>query len=234
VSLLVLESVGKSYRLGSRVTVALRDVSLCLSAGEVVTIYGRRRSGRSTLLRVAAGLERPDTGFVQLEGRAVAGSVGLGIGYCQRSLGPPRGDTVLELVALTMLARGSARSAGLSRSRIVLERVECASLLNARPSDLDATERIRVAIARALAGEPRLLVVDEPTLGVDLHDRDQILLLLRSLADDGIAVLTCTGDSAGFLGADRALSINDGRLHGQLQPKIAPVIALRRTSASAM
>jgi ABC-type multidrug transport system ATPase subunit len=230
VSLLVLDGVGKSYRLGSRVTVALRDVSLCLSAGEVVTIYGRRRSGRSTLLRVAAGLERPDTGFVRLEGREAAGSTGLGIGYCQKSLGPPRAETVLELVALTMLARGLSRSA-LSRSRIALERVECASLLNARPSDLDATERIRVAIARALAGQPRLLVVDEPTVGVDLLDRDHILMLLRSLADEGIAVLTSTGDSAGFLGSDRALSINDGSLHGQLQPQIAPVIPLRRTSA---
>jgi ABC-type multidrug transport system ATPase subunit len=231
VSFLVLEGVGKSYRVGSRVTVALRDVSLSLSAGEVVTIYGRRRSGRSTLLRVAAGLERPDTGFVRLDGDEVAGNIGVAIGYCQKSLGPPRGDTVLELVALSMLARGLARSAARSRARMALERVECASLLNARPSDLDATERIRVAIARALAGNPRLLVVDEPTLGIDLLDRDRILLLLSSLASEGTAVLTCTGDSPGFLGADRALSINDGRLHGQRQPQIAPVIPLRRSSA---
>ena len=66
---------------------------------------------------------------------------------------------------------------------------------------------MRVAIARALTSEPRLLVIDEPTIGVDLLARDGVLRLLRSIVDGGIAVLTSTGEGTGFLGADRVLSL---------------------------
>lgn len=232
-SVLALESVGKSYRRGSREHVALAEVSLSVGAGELVTIYGRRQSGRSTLLRVAAGLERPDSGVVRVEGHDLAGRASTRIagriGYCQKSLGALETDTVLDQVALALLARGVSLSVARARARTVLERVECTSLLNALPGDLNASERVRVAVARALVGEPRLLVADEPTMGVDLLDRDRILLLLRSIADEGVAVLTSAGDSTGFLGADRALSLKDGRLHGQLQPEAAPVIPLRRS-----
>ncbi len=230
-SLLVLEDVSKSYRRGSREQVALCDVSLSVDAGELLAIWGQRRSGRSTLLRIAAGAERPDAGVVRLDGRDLAerSSARLAdmIGYCQKTLGSPQVETVLEQVALALLIRGVSPSAARLQSRAVLERVECASLANAHPSDLDNGERIRVAIARALACKPRLLVADEPTVGVDLRDRDAILLLLRSLADDGIAVLTSVGDSTGFLGADRALAMSDGRLRGELQPDLAPVVPLR-------
>ena len=75
-------------------------------------------------------------------------------------------------------------------------------------------EKIRVALARALASHPRLLVVDEPTLGVDLVARDSILRLIRSIADEGIAVLTSTGEAPCLAGTDRALTISDGRLRG--------------------
>jgi ABC-type lipoprotein export system ATPase subunit len=232
-SLLALEGVSKSYRRGSGEQVALRDVSLSVSTGELLVIYGRRRSGRSSLLRVAAGAERPDSGVVCLDGRDLAARSSArlrdSIGYCQKTLGLPEAETVLEQVALALLARGVSPSAARWRARAVLERVDCGSIANARPGDLDSTERVRVAIARALAGEPRLLVADEPTIGVDLRDRDPLLVLLRSLADEGIAVLASAGDSTAFLGADRVLSISDGRLHGELQPEIAPVIPLRHS-----
>lgn len=234
-SLLVVERVSKSYRRGSREHVALREVSLSIDAGELLAIWGQRRSGRSTLLRVAAGAERPDSGVVRLEGRDLAerskARLDETVGYCQKMLGSPQAETVLEQIALALLIRGVSPSAARSQSRAVLERVECASLANAHPSDLDNTERVRVAIARALACKPRLLVADDLTVGVDMRHRDPILLLLRSLADDGIAVLTSAGESTGFLGADRALAISNGHLHGELQPDLAPVVPLRRSSS---
>jgi ABC-type multidrug transport system ATPase subunit len=85
-------------------------------------------------------------------------------------------------------------------------------------------------IARALAGRPRLLVIDEPTLGVDLIDRDQILALLRSLADDGTAILTSTDKTAGLAGADQALSVGDGELRGGVTADLAQVVPLRPTA----
>jgi ABC-type multidrug transport system ATPase subunit len=230
----MLEGVSKSYRRGSREQVALRDVSLSVDPGELVAVYGRRQSGRSTLLRVAAGIERPDSGVVRVAGWDPARRSSGGpsnIGYVQRSLGSPEAETVLEQLALVGLILGLSPSDARSRARALLERVDCAKLLNARLGDLDVSERVRAAIARALVGDPRLLVADEPTFGLDLLDRDSILLLLRSLADDGIAILASAGDSTGFLGADRALSISDGRLYGEVQHEAAPVIPLRRLSS---
>ncbi len=94
-------------------------------------------------------------------------------------------------------------------------------------SELDSAERIRIAIAHALALEPRLLVIDEPVAGVELHERDGILLLLRSLADEGISVLMTVGDLTGLSGADQSLTIGDGELRGSSKPELAPVVRLR-------
>jgi ABC-type sugar transport system ATPase subunit len=87
-----------------------------------------------------------------------------------------------------------------------------------------------VALALGLASQPRLIVFDEPVIGVDLLGRDEILVLLRSLVDDGIAVLMSVGETPALAGADRALAIADGELRGAVAPKLAPVLPLRRVS----
>jgi ABC-type multidrug transport system ATPase subunit len=101
------------------------------------------------------------------------------------------------------------------------------------PAELDCAETVRVELARALALAPRLLVVDEPTKGVELLERDEILLLLRSLADDGLAVLASTGESTVLAGCDRALTLDDGELHSTGAPALAEVLPLRRTAGPA-
>ncbi|HUB75846.1 MAG TPA: hypothetical protein VL977_02260, partial [Solirubrobacteraceae bacterium] len=78
----------------------------------------------------------------------------------------------------------------------------------------------------ALTLEPALLAIDEPIAGVDLLERESILALLRSLADEGIAILTCNGETTAFAGCDRALSLSEGRLRGKLTPELAPVTDL--------
>jgi ABC-type multidrug transport system ATPase subunit len=232
-SLLALDHVAKSHRSGVEGRVAIRDVSFEIEPAELVVVWGRRRSGRSTLLRVAAGIERPDSGSVRLEGRDMyrRGAAGVEtIAYCRTSFAPAEGELIVDQLMLGQLSRGVAARAARERAREALRRVGAEHLLPLRPSDLDAAERVCVALARAIVRRPRLLVIDEPTIGVDLLARDGILSLLRSLADEGVAVLTSTADAAGLENADRALTLSDGELTGSAAPERATVIPLRRAS----
>jgi len=227
-ALLELEQVGKEYGSGR----VLDDVSMVVEHGEMVTIWGERRSGRSTLLRLAAGVETPDRGVVRFDGRDLSGlgneRFGRGLAYCRVVFRRFGGATVLDQLVGAQFARGVPESVARSCARQALERVGGESYSQLPVAGLKPHEAARVAIARALTSGPRLLIFDEPTLGVDVLKRDAILGLLRSLADDGIAVLTSTGEGTGVLGADRVLSLDRGRLRGELTPELAPVEVLAR------
>jgi putative ABC transport system ATP-binding protein len=229
-ALLELDHVGKRYRRGERV--ALDDISLVIDAGEMVTVWGERRSGRSTLLRIVAGIEAPDTGAVRFAGQdlTVRGGemLGAGISYCRTTFRSSAGQSILDQLAAASLARGIARPAARLRAWTALERTAAEQCAMRASEELNGEETVRVAIARALVSEPRLLVIDEPTIGVALLAQDGILELLRSLADDGAAVLTSTADGTGLLGADRVLSLRKGRLQGEATPKLAPVTDISR------
>jgi ABC-type multidrug transport system ATPase subunit len=237
-ALLELSGVGKSYGRGQLERLALRDVSLELGAGELLAVWGRRNSGRSTLMRIAAGLEAPDAGSVRLDGsdlNARGGERLRGqIRYCRKTYRATEGQLVIDRLVTTQLTRGIRGPAARARAHDALERASAAHCANMRPGELDIAETVLVGIARALVHQPRLLVIDEPTLGVDLFERDRILSLLRSLADDGIAVLMSVGETTCLAGADRALSLADGELHGELAPpELAPVILLHDVASRA-
>jgi putative ABC transport system ATP-binding protein len=230
-SLLELRQVSKRYGRGMRERVALKDVSLQVEAGELVSVWGRRRSGRSTLLRVAAGVEAPDSGVVCFDGHELSGRcgemLGHGIGYCRTTFQASEGQVALDHVMVGQYARGISPSRAEVRARAALERAGVERCAARRPGELDCDEIVRVAIARALALEPRLLLVDEPTIGVDLLARDGILHLLQALAREGTAVLMSTGESTGLSGA-RALTLGDGELHGAPARELGAVVPLRR------
>jgi ABC-type multidrug transport system ATPase subunit len=229
-SLLELRNVSKRYGDGPGERIALQNVSLELDTGELVAVLGMRRSGRSTLLRVAAGIETPDTGVVSFAGRDLARCRGekLGgeIGYCRRAFHPAEGEIVLEQLIVGQLTRGVPTVQARLHARSALKRVDAAQCAAFRPADLNGAEVVRVALARALVFRPKVLMIDEPTIGVDLIDRDEILLLLRSLANEGIAILISTGEGTCLSGADRALSLGDGVLRGSLVPELASVTQL--------
>jgi ABC-type sugar transport system ATPase subunit len=230
-SLLALESVSKRYRDGPRERVVLQDASLELESGELLVVWGMRRSGRSTLLRVAGGIEPPDFGTVKFEGRNLRQNseeaLADGIGYCRKGLRGSEGHGVLDQVLVGLLARGIPSSAAHSRARDALERTGAEQLATLSVLELDSAEAIRVAIARTLALQPRLLIVDEPTKGVDLLERDGVLALLRSLADEGLGVLASASDATELARAHRALALSEGELRGSLSPKLAPIVELR-------
>jgi putative ABC transport system ATP-binding protein len=234
-SLLALEHVSRRYRSGAHERVVLDDVSLTLEAGELLAVWGLRRSGRSTLLRVAAGIEPPDAGVVRFDGEDLARSpdaLGSGIGYCRSPPLDGEAHGVLDELIAGQLARGVPQSAAHSRAFAALERTGATGCAGRDLRELDGGESVRVAIACALTLGPSLLVIDEPTRGVDLLERDAILTLLRTLADEGIALLVSAGEATALSGADRALSLSDGELRGSLSPELAAVVPLRRRASA--
>jgi ABC-type sugar transport system ATPase subunit len=230
-SLLALEHVGRRSREGGRERIVLEDVSLEVRDGELVVVYGERRSGRTTLLRVAAGIETPDRGTVLFEGTDLAhadGALGEGIGYVRKMLRGSEEQDVLAQVAAPMLARGVPVQQARDAARAALERAGAGRYAAAAVSELSTAETVRVALARALALSPALLVIDEPAAGVELSERDGILALLRALAGEGTAVLASTGEPTELAGAHRALTLGEARLRGPASPEPATVVALRR------
>lgn len=196
----------------------LDDVSLTLAAGELAVVWGMRRSGRSTLLRIAAGIEAPSAGSVRFAGRELhAGgthALGAGIGYCRKGLPFADGQRALDHAMVGLLSRWVTPSRARTRAQAALERVGAGHVAALRAPELSAAEAVRVALARTLALTPRLLVIDEPVKGVELLDRDPVLALLRSLADEGIAVLASTGESTALSQADSAYVLSGGELRG--------------------
>lgn len=240
-TLLELETVSLRYRHGAHERMVLDDVSLRLERGELVAIWGLRRSGRSTLLRVAAGIQPPDSGVVRFLGRDLAVSdgdeLGGGIGYCRLAERGGEAQTVIDELTVGQLARGVPQASARELAFAALERVAASECAARDLHELDSCEAVRVALARALALEPSLLVVDEPTKGVDLLERDHILGLLRSLANENIAVLMCSGEATALAGVDRALSLSAGRLRGSASPEdpsqgLAEVLPLRREAGA--
>jgi zinc transport system ATP-binding protein len=183
-----LRDVGFAYPGGPP---ALRNVDLAIEVGEFVAIAGPNGGGKTTLLRVALGLEKPQEGVAKLFGEPAA-SFGHRerIGYlAQRAeLGTTAPVTVRELVTAGRTPRSGLFHALRSRDRIAvghaIERVGLADRADAMLSRLSGGQQQRAFIAKALAGEPDLLVLDEPTAGVDADAQESFAALLAELHRD--------------------------------------------------
>jgi len=235
-TLLALEHVTKTYVRGRREHVALRDVSLDVHAGEIVGVWGPRFSGRTTLLRIAAGLERPDDGRVLFDRAAIAthpeGALRRRIAYCHTSFAPAHAELVVEHVAVPLLATGTRIDRACTRAQSILDRLGAGACAELRPHELAQGELVRVVLARALLQQPQLLLIDEPSSGVDLLERDDLLTTLRVMAkDEGIAVLLTASEASGLAGADRSLSLDAGKLCGDAVPNVAEVVPFKRSRA---
>lgn len=228
--MLSVERVSKRYRRGRREFVALREVSMVVGEGEYVVVLGARKSGRSTLLRVAAGLERPDEGSVSFRGVDLsrgAGVLGRRVCYCRMSFSALEGRAVVEHVEAGLLAQRVSPVAARRAAEAALDRTGTIACAGMFPYELDGGELVRVAIARALAAGPELLVIDDPTAHVGMLQAGGVLSLLRSIADGGVAVLMSTDDAKCLSGADRALSLDGGRLRVEAVAPQAEVVPLR-------
>jgi len=241
-NLLTLAHVSKRYPRGahaSRERIALRDVSLEIAYGEFVAVWGRRRSGRTTLLEVCAGLEKPTEGTVRFAGddlstRRMIGKPE-GIGFAQPHFSRMHG-VVVEQVATPMLKTRTRVEDAQMRAYELLDRMSVASCAEMTPEDLEPSELVRVMLARALMMQPRLVLLDAPTSGVPAPERDAIFSLLRSLTREAELAVLMTVDEVPGLAAvtDRLLTIGGGELRGATSPaEPAAVLPLRRTEPPA-
>jgi ABC-type branched-subunit amino acid transport system ATPase component len=236
VALLSLDEVWKSFhRIDAfdRDRSALRGVSLEVRTAEVVTIWGRRGAGRTTLLEVACGIEDVSGGSVVFEGVDVARQAPLGrvrgIAYGTMRFERSAGDLVLDHVAMPALALGSRMIDATAIAYEALRRVQALDCATQDVSRLTPDECVRVTIARALLTKPQLLLLDTPTQGIPpASRRDDLLRLIQSLArHDGIAVLMTVDEASDMAGADQAYTLDEGELRGDRTREIGAVVPLR-------
>jgi len=215
--LLALRDVVRSFDRG-RIT-ALNGLSLTIETGDCVAITGRSGSGKSCLVNVATGLDRPDAGAVLWRGAPVASRRDwahlrrqeIGIVFQEFHLLPTL--TSVQNVELALMGCGLDARAQAARARAALERVGLGTRLDHLPTELSGGERQRVAIARALAREPLLLFADEPTGNLDSANAEAIAALLLSLqAEKGMALVLVTHDRALAARCARRVVMADGRI----------------------
>jgi ABC-type methionine transport system ATPase subunit len=231
---LALDRVTRSHRVGREQTAVLDAVSLEVWPGEIVAILGQRHAGKTTLLRVVAGIEAADAGTVRLDGEALGALPASArtrrlraVGFAPKAWRVARGKPVLDHVALPLLAEGRPLVTALAKAHEALERASAAHCAGAMAEELAPGDETRVALAQALVREPRLLLVDEPGVMAAPDERDELLRLLRGLAteDPRLALVMTARDVAGVAGAGRVLTLNDGVLRGASAPPSADVLA---------
>ena len=219
-TLLSLDGATKRYARGYRSFDALDGVTLDVESGDFVAIWGASRSGKTTLLRVAAGIETPDDGRVSFDGRDVATLsrrararlLLTDVGCVWQTGRITRGLSVLDHVALPRFKERTHARARVE-AHAVLERVGVPQAATARWHELTDGERTRVALAHALIRRPRLLLADEPTVNLNMIEREQVLGILRSVAEEaGVAVIMTAPDAPNLLQSHRLMSLDRGRL----------------------
>ncbi len=230
---LAFERVARSHPTGRGHTRVLEDVSFELWPGELVTVLGQRRSGKTTLLRIAAGVESPDDGVVRIDGEPLdrlsssARTRRLrAVGYTPKSWRVARGKPVLDHVALPLLAEGRPLVTAHAKAHEALERVGAPHCAGAFTDELAPVDETRAALAQALVRNPRVLLVDEPGVMATPDEREELLQLLRELAGERprLALLLTTRDTAGIAGARRILTLDEGVLRGAGDPPSADVL----------
>jgi putative ABC transport system ATP-binding protein len=227
VSTLELREVVKHYSSDRETVCAVDGVSLTVTSGEFVALYGPSGAGKTTLLLLAAALMTPDRGTVLFDDVDVGGlSERDGaryrredVGFVFQSFHLMASMSALDNSTIKLAGGGATVREARVKARGWLERVGLGERAEHKPAELSMGERQRVAIARALINEPQLLLADEPTGNLDSERTREILALLRDICHErNIPGLLVTHDPDAMAFVDRACTLRDGRLYDQLRP----------------
>lgn len=219
--LLWIERVWKGYSRGAQWIGVLEDVSLEVGWGEIVAVIGGRLEGKTTLLRIAAGMEQPERGSVSLGGCALTGCrdarrsrlLGREIVWVDRE-GPGLDVEVLEFVGWPLALHGRGRRQAEREAAQVLDRVGARECVGRRWGELSNWQRVLVGLARAFAGSPQVVVIDDLLDALGGSATEEASDLLRSLVEESeprCGVLMSVSDMESAMFADRVWSITGKR-----------------------
>jgi putative ABC transport system ATP-binding protein len=229
-----LVKVSKTYGTDDSAVTALDQVTLCLGRGTFTAVMGPSGSGKSTLLQCAAGLERPDSGIVRVDGTELTGGSEAEltrfrrgrVGFVFQQYNLLETLTVAQNTVLPLKLAG--RRVDRKRVREVLTAVGLGDRLGHRPGQLSGGQAQRVAIARALVTEPRVIFADEPTGALDTRSARDVLRLLReAVRVHGRTVVMVTHDPVAASYADSVQFLADGRPAGRMDAPTAEAVAER-------
>ena len=219
-----IQNLVKSYGTGSNAVHALTGVSLEVHAGEVLVLMGPSGSGKTTLLSIMGGILSASSGSVKIADREIVGLPDRELpairrhnfGFIFQGFNLFPALTAQENVAIMCNLKGTSGHDAQQKAASLLSQVGLDKKLNAYPADLSGGQKQRVAIARALAGDPAIILADEPTAALDSTSGRTVLDILSGLAKQhGRAVVIVTHDPRVLDYCDRIIHIEDGRVTRQ-------------------
>lgn len=222
--LIEITGLSKRYMRGNTVVPIFEDLTLSVGRGSFVALMGPSGSGKTTLLNMLAGIDRPDAGMLAVDGERIDGyrdadltqwrARTLGFIFQFYNLMPML--SAAQNVELPLLLHPLSAKERRRRVHTALEVVGLADRAKHRPRELSGGQQQRVAIARALVSDPKLILADEPTGDLDRPSADNVLSILRLLADElGKTIVMVTHDPIAARAADRTLHLDKGHFAAQ-------------------
>ncbi|MSR02366.1 MAG: ABC transporter ATP-binding protein [Gemmatimonadetes bacterium] len=219
-TLISLESIKKVFMTDELETHALADIHLTVAKGEFVSISGPSGCGKTTLLSILGLLDTPSSGKYTLAGHSAESLTpserarvrNRQIGFIFQAFNLIGDLTVYENVELPLTYRGMPSAERNTRVTQALERVGMAHRIKHYPSQLSGGQQQRVAVARAVAGDPAILLADEPTGNLDSSNGEAVMELLRELHQGGATIVIVTHDPRYAKWADREIRLFDGKV----------------------
>ena len=218
--IIIAEDLTKEYRRGKEIIIAVKKCNLKIKQGEFIVVVGPSGSGKSSLLNVLSGLDRPTTGRVILDGldtNIIQEDMFPKIrrervGFVFQNFNLIDGLSAIENVEAPLWPTDLSGKIIEERALKLLREVDLIERKDHLPKELSGGEQQRVAIARALVNNPKVLFADEPTGNLDTQTGEEIVKLLKRLnKEEGVTVIVVTHDSSLMKFADRTLRITDGR-----------------------